>query len=380
MSAPTRQQAPPVQAMTTEQASALLDQVIANTSQSRQVLDSWFGQHSDKIKDLLPDCMKGQANRLIKRAMLTFSRSERLQKCTPASFVQCVLGAAELGLAIDGRLCHAVPYKNTAQLIPDYKGIIAVAKRTKVIKDCYADIVCENDIFSARREDGKCHLTHEIPSFALQDRGKPLCGYAIIILPDSEWRYELMSMKDLDAIRARSKSWQAGGGPWATDDFEMRKKTVLKRALKTYCEDPAIVRALEIDDDDYELTEPRREPVPMPRAIGEGLPQTTNGDEAHEHDEPPNELAPPDQNEPPADIDYGEMEAEGERITKLIAEAKTMEDFDFVDAQISDGAKKFDVNWVSILTERNRKAREEAAKKKPATAAKGGRKNLPFGS
>ena len=255
----------PAATYTPEQAASLLDQVLAETIDQHK-LDNWFDDHEANLEELLPDAMKGQAHRLYKRAMLTFSNKPELQHCTPASFVKCVLGAAELGLAIDGRLAHAVPFRGVASLIVDYKGIIAVARRTKIIKDCYARIVYEGDEFEASDVDGQCHLAHR----RLFKSKNPTLVYAIVRLHGGDWRYELMDMQDCDDIRKRSRSWQSGSGPWATDDGEMRKKTVLKRALKTYCDDPAIIRALELDDRDYEQPiQPDRQSIPMPKAIEE---------------------------------------------------------------------------------------------------------------
>ena len=121
----------------------------------------------------------------------------------------------------------------------------------------------------------------------------PRFAYAIIKLPDDEWRYELMDMDELDDIRKRSPAWQKNVGPWVSDDLEMRKKTVIKRALKTYCDDPAIVRALQLDDQEYEELPmvAAREPVRMPRALPRQAREEPPGDLAE--GEVPNSQPPP---------------------------------------------------------------------------------------
>ncbi len=90
----------------------------------------------DNIEDLLPDFMKGQGKRLIARARQYWARGDwKLKQCSEASFISCVLAAAELGFCVDGRMAHAVPFatkikgkpgerdawENKAQLIVDYK-------------------------------------------------------------------------------------------------------------------------------------------------------------------------------------------------------------------------------------------------------------------
>ena len=205
------------------------------------------------IEQILPDACKGQAERLVKRALFYFAtaKSDRLRKCTPASFVTCVVQAAEIGLPLDGRLGHAVPYGTEASFQPDYKGLVVLARRTGQIKDAYGDVVCENDHFKHGREGPESVLEHTYQIG--QPRGKVIGAYCVIKFPGGDWRYEIMDADELDKIRKRSKA--SGAGPWVTDTDQMRIKTVLKRGLKLYCDDPSMVRALELDDAEYERPE-----------------------------------------------------------------------------------------------------------------------------
>ncbi len=203
-----------------------------------------------KIERLLPAKLQGSAQRLISRALLYFARRPDLIDCTADSFVLCVISAAELGLAIDGRLAHAVPFKNNktgkmeAAFIPDYKGVVAVAKRTGIVKDVRAEIVCENDQFDFCRGIDADRLEHHID--ICKPRGATIGAYAIVDLPDGTHHVEGMTMEQLERVQRKAKSQH---GPWASDPDEMRRKTVVKRALKYFCEDPDIVRALETDDE-----------------------------------------------------------------------------------------------------------------------------------
>jgi phage RecT family recombinase len=243
---PTQQQLRP--ATTETEASRLLDQILDKAPSSRyRLINDALERRIASVEEVLPDGMKGQAARLVKRAMMTFARRPELAECPPAEFIRCVIEAAEIGLAIDGKLCYVVRYKNAWQMQPDYKGLIAVAKRSGQIKDCYADVICEMDRFEHRREDGGSHIIHtyELGS----ERGEVIGAYAVVILPDGRWRYELMDRNDLDRIQALAPAQR---GPWSTHPNEMRKKTAIRRCLKLYCDDPAVIRCTEFMDREFE--------------------------------------------------------------------------------------------------------------------------------
>jgi len=243
----------------------LMEEVLEATGKQRFVSDAL--NHQDRIRqieELLPEFMKGQAARLVKRALVTFARKvEDYRDIYVPSFVRAVLEAAELGLAIDGRLAHAVVFSNKVkgkggakdewrrevQLMVDYKGIIAIAKRNVAIEDCFATLIYSKDKFRMWEADGRQH--YEINPSPI-DRGDLLGCLAVILFPGGRMRREFMNNPEIDAIRSRSKSWtseKGPSGPWKTDDGEMRKKTVIRRILKLYVDDPGVARLLELDND-----------------------------------------------------------------------------------------------------------------------------------
>ena len=148
--------------------SVLLEQVLAKTEKNKRIVivAKALDDRVERLRELLPGYMKPDAERLVKRAVLTMARIPKLQECTPDSFVRCVLEAAELGLAIDGRLGHAVPFKNKVkgsegverwrmecQFIPDYKGLVAVARRGGIVRDVHGDVDVADDT-----EIGRAHV------------------------------------------------------------------------------------------------------------------------------------------------------------------------------------------------------------------------------
>ncbi len=234
----------------------------------------------DKLERALPPLMKGQGERLIARALMTFRKNEKLQACTPDSIIAAVLEAGEFGFAIDGRLAHAVPYGEQAQMQLDYKGIVAVARRSGIIVDAFAFVVRKGDVFDQHFTDGYVHIHHKpVAPLAAEALGV----VSTLVLPGNYRRTEFMDISDVHKARDMSKSWSNPKArpysPWTKWESEMQKKTGLRRMLKPYQDDPAIARAMELEDREYDLdtltVAPRageptlgrqslRAPVPLP--------------------------------------------------------------------------------------------------------------------
>lgn len=224
-------------------------------------MDGELTRSLDAIDAVLPPYLSGQAGRLIKRALVTFSKDPDLQRCTAKSFVRAVLSAAELGLAIDGRLCHAVKYGNEAVAMPDYKGLIAIARRSGCIAGIRADVVCEHDHFDHGRSGPASRLEHTYAHGG--KRGKVQAAYAILRFPDGTWDYELMQLDDIEQVRRSSKA-NRSDSPWRAHFNEMAKKTVIRRALKHFSDDERLGAAFELSDQDYPQN------IPSSRAIATG--------------------------------------------------------------------------------------------------------------
>lgn len=221
-----------------------------------QEIGAYLNMRLDSIEQALPSNMKGEGQRLIRRAMIQFASKAELHECTVPSFLMCVVQAAELGFAIDGRLCHAVAYscnvapkgqpprwEKRAQCQPDYKGLVSVAKRSNQIADCDGDIVCVNDHFKYGMVNGQ-NVFEFTPN--PDDRGAIRGAFARVVLPNGLWSVEYMNLKQLNHIREKSKSKDKG--PWVTDTEQMYVKTVIRRCLKMYCDDPSFIHATELDD------------------------------------------------------------------------------------------------------------------------------------
>ena len=191
------------------------------------------------IGEVVPQHMTPE--RMVKVGLMALNRTPKLAQCSRDSFLQSMMDCSSLGLEPDGRRCHLIPYGNTCQLIIDYKGLIELAKRSGEVSIWKAETVKENDSFTW--VNGQ--VNHEIDFRT--DRGGLQCVYSIVQTKDGEIDTEVMTLAEVEAIRSRSKSGNAG--PWKSDFEEMAKKTVIRRHSKRLTLSPEFQSALEKDGD-----------------------------------------------------------------------------------------------------------------------------------
>lgn len=190
--------------------------------------------------------------RLIKVVLGAASRTPAILECSPLSIVKAVLQAAELGLEPGSSLGEfwLVPFYNSktgqkeAQGIPGYRGLIALARRSGEIANISASAVYAGDHFEV--ELGlEPKLIHR-PNYD-QDRENPSdlrFVYAVARFKDGSYQFEVLSRKQIDALRRRSKA--ADGGPWVSDYEEMAKKTAIRRLSKYLPLSVEMARALDL--------------------------------------------------------------------------------------------------------------------------------------
>lgn len=191
----------------------------------------WLEQQKDGFASMLPEHMS--TDRFFKIALNCISKTPRLQQCSPHSLFQAITTAAELGLDPGGALgdAYLVPYKKDggyqAQLIVGYRGFIRLARQSGELASIEAHIVHEHDRFRVQYGlDPK--LEHE-PTLT-RAPGKPLLAYCLAKFKDGGSHFEVMTVDEIEKIRARSRS--KDDGPWTQDWSEMAKKTVVRRTAK----------------------------------------------------------------------------------------------------------------------------------------------------
>lgn len=221
-------------------------QIAAMTPKATQAGFEKFLRHNLGALDAIaPDGFS--AKRLMRAIMANVARTPNLQNCTIDSIFKASLQACELGLVVGSSIGEAylVPYGNNCTLIPGYRGLVALAFRSGHVKSVRSKVVFQGDEF--QYEDGLHMILRHVPNFESPRDPKYIThAYTIIDLKDGGVLTDVMTISELTAIRARSKS--GGSGPWVTDTAEMCKKTVTRRCLKYAPMSVTMSKALAADE------------------------------------------------------------------------------------------------------------------------------------
>lgn len=200
-----------------------------------------------QIEKALPSVIT--PDRFTRIALTAYSRNEKLQECTPESFLGSMMQAAQLGVEPNTPLGQAylIPYRNKGvmevQFQLGYRGMIDLAYRSGEVQNIQAHEVYENDTFEY--ELGLDPKLRHVP--ALKDRGEVILYYAVFKLTNGGVGFEVMSKEDVEAF-AKKKSKTYGTGPWQSDFDAMAKKTLVKRLLKFAPLKSDFVRAVNTDE------------------------------------------------------------------------------------------------------------------------------------
>jgi len=219
-----------------------------------------------------------EVERFLRVARTVVQANPALLRCTPRSIIASIHKAASYGLDVGpvGQ-AYLVPYKETAQLIIGYRGMITLARRSGELASIEAREVKENDEFEF--EYGLYPRLRHVP--ALANRGKLVCFYGIAQFINGG---SYMIVVDLDTIeehRRQSPTGNRPDGPWMTNYEAMGRKTVI-RIMEPYL--PLTTEAAEaIAGDDRSdsgldvidtttatitTTQPAQEPEPEPEPDG----------------------------------------------------------------------------------------------------------------
>lgn len=211
----------------------------------RNLLEGMKGQ----LRDALPRHMPPE--RMIRVVMTAVQRTPELMDCTQLSLAGAIVQASQLGLEPDGVLggAYLVPFRNSktgkreVQLIPGYRGLMDLARRSGQVKTIWADCVYERDKYEFAKG---LHPKLEHTPANTPDRGALVAAYAVAFLRDGGEQYEWLWKCDIDKIRQRSKA--SSSGPWVSDYDAMARKTAIRRLCKYLPLSVELSTALTLDE------------------------------------------------------------------------------------------------------------------------------------
>jgi len=216
------------------------------------------------------------ADRVARMVVTSIARTPGLAECTPKSVLSAVYQAVQLGLTLDGRHAHLVPFRDgdrkICTLVPDYKGLIQLALKSKLVTAVTLETVCENDDFQWDRGV----ITRHTVDWR-SPRGEAYAWYAIAKMAGGGEACVVLPRSEVEAIRARSKKGSKQS-PWDTDFNEMAKKTAFKRLAKVLPLTPEFAEAERLEDEPTDVTpktaaaafeRPQRSALPEPQPEAE---------------------------------------------------------------------------------------------------------------
>jgi recombination protein RecT len=181
--------------------------------------------------------------RFVRVIMTAVQMTPELLEADRRTLFAAAMRASQMGLLPDGREGAIVTFKSQAQFMPMVAGIMKLVRNSGEISTWSVQAVFENDAFDFCLGDEE-HIVHKP---ALSNRGKMIAVYSIVTMKDGEKSREVMSVEDVNAIRARSRSGTSG--PWVSDFAEMAKKTVVRRHSKRLPMSTDLDEALRADDE-----------------------------------------------------------------------------------------------------------------------------------
>lgn len=169
------------------------------------------------------------------------------------SVEQSLLKVASIGLSLNPAQKHAylIPRDGKVCLDISYRGLVELATRNGCIQHAKAHLV-----YASEMKDFMWHSEYELPTHNVNpfldkaQKGELMGAYCAAKLPNGNWLVEAMSAEEIYKVRNTSQSWQSFLDPnkaakqsiWDENTGwfeEMVKKTLIKRASKTWPSPPA---------------------------------------------------------------------------------------------------------------------------------------------
>ena len=166
------------------------------------------------------------------------------------SLKNAIVNISAIGISLNPASKHAylVPRDGMVCLDISYMGLLNLAQKGGGIVWGQAKIVYANDTYTNKGIDKE--PLHEYQAFG--DRGLPVGVYCTVKTPSGDYLTEEMDIDSVFKIRNRSMAFKKSSGPWVTDEGEMIKKTVVKRASKYWPPVESLDQAIQMLNEENE--------------------------------------------------------------------------------------------------------------------------------
>jgi len=209
----------------------MANEMVKSQGDKVQAIESTLIKTLPSLTQLMLSSVLAKPDLFVRCVVIAMRQTPGLGECDPLSIVLSTAQACALGLPPNTPLglSYLVPFKGKCQLIPGYKGLIRLAKNSGEVTSISARVVFAFDAYEV--EFGLNERMVHRPGDGERTDQNVVGAYAVATLANGEKKFEWMTKREIDAIRARSSSGEKG--PWVTDYAEMCKKTAIRRLCKT---------------------------------------------------------------------------------------------------------------------------------------------------
>jgi len=188
----------------------------------------------EKMNKDLHDALPPQipVEKFIRTTLTAVQMQPDLLAADRKSLLGSTMRAAQDGLLCDGREAALVIFNSkdkgkVVQYMPMVGGILKKIRNSGELASISAQVVYDKDHFEYTLGDDE-HISHK--PFLGSERGAQIAVYAIAKTKDGAIYREVMSVADVEKVRASSRAGKFG--PWVDWWDEMAKKTVIRRLAK----------------------------------------------------------------------------------------------------------------------------------------------------
>lgn len=182
---------------------------------------------------------------LMSHALLVSANESTIANCNATSVMYAAFNAVQIGLTPGKTLghCYFVPKGGECQLWIGFKGFAKLARQHGAVMSLHTNVVHKGEEFSQWADKHGADFRHIVPpDRPVSTHDNVIGAYCVAQLPGGVSEFEWMSRDEIDKCRPKHKT-----PVWDAHYDQMARKTVLKRAAKSWLLDGSTARAIELD-------------------------------------------------------------------------------------------------------------------------------------